>query len=196
MPNMQSLSDKVIFENFKDNFERALQELYRRYYSKLLAVALNRLENQEDAEECVQDVMFNLFKQRYTLVLQTESLSYYLVKAVMNRSLRMMAQHHRRRTYSTDYSPELHTDITPERQIIFREFHEQIENSINDLPSQCQLVFRMNKDYGLSAKEISMKLAISENTVNSHLKKAKKLIRKNLDITLPILLHLLYFMCH
>lgn len=189
MPDLQDLNDNELIELLKDDYERALAALYRRYYTRLFAVAINRLDHQEEAEECVQDVFLGLYKQRASFTLRAENLSYYLMKAVMNGTFRIMARKHRQRMQLAGYHPDVHTDVSPEQQLMVKELKQRIEQAVNELPSQCRLVFRLNREQGLTAAQIAQELDISENTVNSHLKKARKDLRSKLDSGLPLLSH-------
>jgi RNA polymerase sigma-70 factor (ECF subfamily) len=77
--------------------------------------------------------------------------------------------------------------------LILKELQAKIDNAINELPPQCQLVFRLSRQEGLSVKEIAEKLSLSENTVKSHLKKANRDIQGNLDLITALILSYLLF---
>lgn len=71
--------------------------------------------------------------------------------------------------------PEPDTALSDHQQL---EFLEQI---IYDLPPKCRAVFLMSRVEGKSYTEISNELAISPRTVESHMRKALELIRKQFD---------------
>jgi RNA polymerase sigma-70 factor (ECF subfamily) len=74
-------NDHELVRLLKQSDQEAMREIYDRYWDKLLAVAVNRLSIEEEAEECVQDVFLSLWKRREGLVLKHE-LSTYLWVAV------------------------------------------------------------------------------------------------------------------
>lgn len=155
--------------------ERVFVEIYNRYWDKMLAVAFNRLGNQEEAEECVQDVLYKLWKLRHDFALEKIELSNYLARAIRNQSFNILDQRHRVRLKTEHYTPAADiNNLSPERELILRELQQQIDDSIKALPPQCQLVFKLSRQEGLSNKEIAQKLDLSENTVKAHLKKADK----------------------
>ena len=114
-------------------------------------------------------------------------LANYLARAIRNQSFNILDRRHRERIKSQNYSPAEDINLlSPERQFMLRELQEQIDQSINSLPPQCQLVFKLSRQDGLSNKEISEKLNLSENTIKSHLKKANKDIQGNMRILLTL----------
>ncbi len=194
MLNYKKYSDYDLLTLFNTNDERVLIEIYDRYWDKMLAVAFNRLGNLEEAEECVQDVLCKLWKLRSTFSLQNEKLSSYLARAVRNQTFNVIYQNRQKRQKLAGYSPQedVIDSISPERKLIIQELQHQIDVAIKNLPPQCQLVFVMNKSEGLTTKEIADKLNLSENTVKSHLKKAKKDLGNNTEFLTIIVFFSIY----
>jgi len=175
--------DQELVRLMQNGDERVLVEIYNRYWDKMLAVAFNRLGNQEEAEECVQDVLYKLWKLRSDFSLAKIELSNYLARAIRNQSFNILDQRYRARLKSELYTPAADiNNLSPERELILRELQQQIDNSINALPPQCQLVFKLSRQDGLSNKEIAEKLNLSENTIKSHLKKANRDIQGNIRL--------------
>lgn len=175
--------DQELVRLMQSGDERVLVEIYNRYWDKMLAVAFNRLGNQEEAEECVQDVLYKLWKLRNDFSLSKVELSNYLARAIRNQSFNILDQRYRARLKSSLYAPAADiNNLSPERELILRELQQQIDNSINALPPQCRLVFKLSRQDGFSNKEIAEKLNLSENTVKSHLKKANRDIRGNMTL--------------
>ncbi|MDR2271884.1 MAG: RNA polymerase sigma-70 factor [Sphingobacterium sp.] len=194
MLNYKKYSDYDLLTLFNTNDERVLIEIYDRYWDKMLAVAFNRLGNLEEAEECVQDVLCKLWKLRSTFSLQNEKLSSYLARAVRNQTFNVIYQNRQKRQKLAGYSQQEDVIdlISPERKLIIQELQQQIDVAIKNLPPQCQLVFVMNKNEGLTTKEIADKLNLSENTVKSHLKKAKKDLGNNTEFLTIIVFFSIY----
>ena len=178
----------------QDGSESALMEIYARYWEKMLAVAFNRLGHLEEAEECVQDVFFKLWKLRANLTPEEIQLEHYLARGIGNQAFNILDRRYRQRLKEKGYeTPRSSGPLSPERAMIVRELEEQIDRAIHSLPPQCQLVFRLSRQEGFSNKEIAEKLQLSENTVRSHLKKANRDIRNNTDLlTMLVFAHLLF----
>ncbi|MCD0490575.1 RNA polymerase sigma-70 factor [Pedobacter sp. MC2016-14] len=175
MEQYKAYGDQALVQLMQSGDERVLTEIYERYWDKMLVVAFNRLGNQEEAEECVQDVLCKLWKLRQDFSLSKVELSNYLARAIRNQAFNVLDRRHRERIrYETFVPVEDINTLSPERQFIIRELQQQIDQSINALPKQCQIVFKLSRQEGLSNKEIAETLNLSENTVKSHLKKANK----------------------
>lgn len=186
--------DQELVESMRSGDERVLIEIYNRYWDKMLAVAYNRLGNQEEAEECVQDVLYKLWKLRDDFGLSETNLINYLSRAVRNQSFNILDSRHRERLKSENYQPAADVNhLSPERTLIVRELQQQLDNSIKALPPQCQLVFKLSRQDGLSNKEIAKNLNLSENTVKSHLKKADKEIKGNMEFLTSLLFIYTFF---
>lgn len=191
MPALSKYTDQQLLSLAKKGHERAISEIFERYWHKLLAVALNRLGNLEDAEECVQDVFINLWKIRETLELKY-SLYTYLSAAVRYRVLDKMNQQYRKIHFSDTAFSEL-LELSSENDaadahLLHMELMDKIESAVKLLPEKCQIVYRMSRESGFSHRKIAEELQISEKTVEAHLGKAMKDIRNNLTMTAPAIM--------
>jgi len=194
MAQYRLYGDQELVESIRNGDERVLIEIYNRYWDKMLAVAYNRLGNQEEAEECVQDVLYKLWKLRDDFSLSEINLVNYLSRAIRNQSFNVLDRRHRERLRSENYDPVIDVNhLSPERTLIARELQQQLDESIKALPPQCQLVFKLSRQEGLSNKEIAKVLDVSENTVKSHLKKADKEIKGNIELLTAVIFIYTFF---
>ncbi len=195
MAALSSLPDRELVLLLKEGSEPALTALYLRYWDKLLAVATNRLDDPEEAEECVQDVFFRLWQRREDLQL-SHSLATYLAVAVKYRVINAMDKQYRLRNRIERSYPELpeYQVFSAEHYLLEKELQEQLSASINKLPEKCRIVFKLSREHGLTHKQIATELDISEKTVEAHISKAMKDIRSNLAVTVPAFVA--YFINH
>ncbi|WP_285010784.1 RNA polymerase sigma factor [Pedobacter faecalis] len=194
MQHYKSYNDQELVQLMQTGDERVLMEIYNRYWDKMLAVAFNRLGSLEEAEECVQDVLYKLWKLRKDFSLVKIELGNYLARSIRNQAFNIIDRRYRERTKSESYVPENDINIlSPEREMIVRELQQQIDDSIKALPPQCQLVFRLSRQQGFSNREIAEQLDISENTVKSHLKKADRDIQGNIEFLIAAAIICAYF---
>ena len=63
-------------------------------------------------------------------------------------------------------------DPGPERRVSARQQLERLSTLITALPAKCRTVFELRKIRGLSQREVSAQMGISERTVEKHLAKA------------------------
>jgi RNA polymerase sigma-70 factor (family 1) len=186
MAALSSLPDDELVLLLKEGSESALTALYLRYWDKLLIVATNRLDDPEEAEECIQDVFFRLWQRREDLQL-SHSLATYLAVAVKYRVINAMDKQYRLRNRMERSHADLieYQVFSAEDYLLEKELKEQLTASINKLPEKCRIVFKLSREQGLTHKQIAAELDISEKTVEAHISKAMKDIRGNLAVTVP-----------
>lgn len=188
MPIHSGLSDHQLVFLLKEGNQPAMTAIFERYWERLFAVALNRLDSQEEAEECVQDVFINLWRLRETLDLKY-SLYTYLSAAVRYRVLELLDARYRQSKHAPDvlsYLLENNSTVhSPESSLLEKELLSRVEAIVERLPEKCRIVYRLSREEGKSHKEISAELNISQKTVEAHLTKAIKDIKGNLHAYLP-----------
>lgn len=178
----QQYTDKELVARLRLGDEAALSEIYNRYWDKLFAVSVNRMGDQQEAEECVQDVLYKLWLIKETLHIANDDLSAYLAVAVRNQVFNRRLRRHRERLRAAGYEVADAGHPSPELELIARELQERIDKAIQALPTQCRIVFEMSRNEGKTTAQIASELSISKDTVKYHLKKANRDIRGNLDI--------------
>ena len=187
MNNYKALSDSELIHLLRHDDEQALSALYLRYWDKLLSVACHRLDDPEGAEEVVQDIFFALWQRRGSLDIKY-SLATYLAVAVKYRIINLMDKQYRLRNKEKLLPPVVEYELSAEEYIFEKELWERIEASIKQLPSKCQIVFRMSREKGMSNKQIASELDIAEKTVEAHMSKALRDIRGNLTSVVPVII--------
>ena len=195
MSTYQNISDQELLCLLRADSETAFNELYERYWSGIFLVARNRLSNDDDAEEIVQDIFCNLWRKRSSFVLEKSFKAYFSVAVkyeVINRSVRKRRENSFIERFSKENTEE---DLSMLETLSFNELEERLYKSITLLPERCQLVFKLRFEKEYSQREIANELHISEKTVEAHLSKARKHIRASLGSIFPFyimgVLHLL-----
>lgn len=189
----QQYTDSELVARLRMGDEAALSEIYERYWDKLFVVSANRMGDQQEAEECVQDVLHKLWLLREELVVENGDLAAYLAVAVRNQVFNRRLKRHRERLRAAEYVTADKKHPSPEAELMARELQERIDRTIHSLPSQCRIVFELSRREGKTMKQIAEELQISENTVKYHLKKANRTLRENLGIITALALVLGFF---
>lgn len=182
----EDLTDAELINLLKADDERALYNLYNRYWDRLLQVAVQRLENLEESQELVQDIFIRLWDRRKEIELKY-SLATYLSVAVKYQVInRMDKQHRKRQRENATLLAVAYTSASPEEILVEKELWARLEATIEQLPEKCRIVYRMSRDEGKTHKQIAEALDISESTVEKHIIKALKNIRSDLSASGPI----------
>lgn len=170
--------------------DRAFKEIYDRYNKLLYLFAYNKLRNKEEAKDVVQDVFAWLLNNRTRFAINS-SVSSFLYKSVLNKIFDIFRHQSVIRKYIVQGDHYIDIDST-ETDYLIREkdIAQMIRQEIDAMPQKMKEVYLLRFEQYLSAKEIAEQLNISENTVNTHLKRAAKKLRDNLGM----LIYVVYIM--
>lgn len=174
------LADEELLLMIAGDDEQAFVTLYQRYWKKMLIKAYSLLNSHELAEEVVQDAFINIWKRRHTLVLKN-SFATYISAVVKYEVMSKIAQRPNQPLYLDDLSMAPAQDISTQQWLDFDDLYTKMQHTIYNLPDKCQLVFRLSREEGLTARQISETLQISPKTVEAHISKALKVLRVSLS---------------
>lgn len=182
-----SLSDSSDYDLIcllKHGDEEAFIQLYRRYYPRLTSNLLRLLKDPNLVEEVLQDIFLTIWEKRAHLD-PDQSISAYLYTLAANRSknlFRRMGYDHRMRVEVWKNMQAEERRATqpnmPDYPLEQKEIGLMLDNLLQFLTPQQFKVYKLCKLEGYSYQEAAKKLAISETTVNTHIRDANKLLRK------------------
>ncbi|MDN5213937.1 RNA polymerase sigma-70 factor [Fulvivirgaceae bacterium BMA12] len=173
--NGDLLFKRVVNENSFDDFEL----IYKHYYDYLCHYAWKLVDEKELAEEVVSEVFYKLWRNINKIEIKT-SFKSYLFTAVRNQSFDHLKKSRKAR-YLEDMEmigPKFADRHSPLDELIFDELYYNLERTIEKLPQQCRLIFKMSRDQGLRYREIACALDISIKTVETQMGRALKKLRK------------------
>jgi RNA polymerase sigma-70 factor (ECF subfamily) len=159
------------------NDEPAFEQFYREYFIRLYRFCFSIIHQKEAAEEIVNDVFLNLWKQRNRSS-EIENLDLYLYVSVKNLSLNCLRNNHFAHTIDIELTcnDHIHFAPDPETLLVSSENIKKINAAINQLPPRCKLIFKLIKEDGLKYKDVATLLNLSVKTVEAQLVIAVKKI--------------------
>ncbi|MBL0340185.1 MAG: RNA polymerase sigma-70 factor [Bacteroidetes bacterium] len=172
------LNEEVqLFNSLKEGDVIAFEKIFKRYYSPLCNYIIGILNDFDEAEEVVQQTMINIWEKKNNLEITT-SLKSYLYRSVHNAALNKVRQTKVRKMYAIEkvYEGEGFSEQASHK-VIKTELELQIASSIEKLPQQCRMVFKLSRFEEMKYAEIAAHLDISIKTVENHMGKALKLLR-------------------
>ncbi len=158
----------------------AFDILYKKYSRRLLKFSFSILKSREESENILQDVFLNLWENRHK-VENDSSVKYYIFTIAYNSSISLIREK-ARETKFIDFL-KLRQNLAQEPvnvELEFNELKNRIDQIIDHLPQRQKEVYRLHRDEGLKYHEIAEKLKISVNTIENHMSRALKTIRKEL----------------
>ena len=157
--------------------EAAFTDIYRRYWDRLYVVASHTLGSHQEAEEAVHDVFLKIWKMRERVVIR-QTLQQYLAVAIKHEVIdRLRKQLRRRQLFEKFEQGSVITEDPTGAFLQEKELAAELETTIRALPEKCQIVFRLSRGQGFSTREIARELGLSENTIESHMKRALQTLR-------------------
>jgi len=161
----------VLWQNIcRKNDNASYEILFHLLNSQLIKFSEQYLHVRQVAEEIVVDVFLKCWMKRAALC-EIENPKSYLYTAVKNQSLNYQKK------YSSIVMVELDQDnnyelvdvSNPHVQMEKKELIARLNKTIDGLPPQCRMVFKLIKEDGLKYKEVAELLGISPRTVQNHL---------------------------
>jgi len=150
--------------------------LYKVYYSELCSYIYNLNKNKQQAEDIVQNVMLNIWKNRHSLKIET-SLKSYLYKASYFEFITLYNSKKRELNYIKTIKNDALNFFAEEDGDILKTKVKKINAAIDKLPPKCKEIFILNKFKGLRYHEIADTLNVSIKTVETHMSKGLSRIK-------------------
>lgn len=144
--------------------------LVRRYIDTVFRVALNCVRNPADAEDVTQSVFEKLLRE--TKSFESEAhIKYWLIRVAVNESRKLLRSPWRTCGSYEDYLGAVAFD-DPTHTDLFR--------AVMALPKKYRIAIYLHYYEGYSTREVADILRIPKNTVCSHLKRGRELLKREL----------------
>ncbi len=173
------ISDEELLKQFCEGNTLAFENLYSRYYAKLLYFITQMLGNTENAKDILQEVFIKIvenkckfdFNRKFSVWIYSIASNMCKNKFKHNAVVKKAANEI---LYTTSKIEEVNTTIN-EKKIAIR-------NAIKKLDIKHKQVFILRHSYSFSFKEIANILEISEGTVKSRMFNCIKKISEQKEI--------------
>jgi RNA polymerase sigma-70 factor (ECF subfamily) len=175
---MENLSIVNLLKRVKAGDKSAFDQLFRMYYIKLRNYSFRITIDINAAEDIVQTLFYNLWLKP-ELIENIHSIDAYLRTSTYNRSISYLKDKHK---FSPLDNQSIDLEILQYHRDIFieKELSLAISHTIEKLPEQCRLVFKLSRNFGMKNMEIANYLGISLKGVEKHITKALHFLRGEL----------------
>ena len=193
------MSDTTKQMDYTSIDDRNFEEIYLKYFPRLLRFAQEYVLNKEDAENIIQDVFMTLWERRGDLKIHISLISYLFI-LIKNRCI----DHLRRKRHAETGKKQMQEDFTYEQQmklyslealdhtlISDSDLEQIITCAIDSLPPKCREIFILHKIEGKKYREIAEKMDISVSTVENQMGIALRKLREQLKDYMPVFLFLM-----
>ena len=159
--------DKILFDLLKQGDEAAFGEIYKLYWVELYNAAYKRLPEKEKCQDVIQNVFTDLWNRKTELDLEKPLA--YLHTAVRFQVLKHISRTPKNNYFATSFENQLISPLDADGALLDREAKLLIELFIKALPEKRRKIFLMHYFEGLSTARISVKLNVSQKTVQNQL---------------------------
>ncbi len=157
------------------------EKMYQEYAKKLFRVCLVFVKDEEVASEMVQSIFCSIWERRNTLKIES-SLENYLYRCAKHQYYNFYRNIKTEERHQEEYAKSQQKgENTTENTILFTQTSEHIDQLVARMPDKRREVYKLSRQKGLTNKEISQHLLISEKTVKNHLTKSLAYLKVNLE---------------
>lgn len=171
--------NKAINNFFAKRSIDSFKAIYHHYYKSLCFFANEYLKDDVLIEDVVQDVFAQVWEQPPKLS-EPDKLQGYLYAMVRNKCLNLIRSEQHLNKYREHELHDDHLEVDESLRIIKAEVLREIMASIEKLPERAQEVFKLSYLTQLREQEIAERLNISVNSVKTHKKRAKSILKDEL----------------
>ena len=172
--------DENLFDEIKKDNKLAFDSLFKKYYHQLCYFIESYTKDNYIAEELVADVFTTIWLKRKKINIHV-SIKSYLYTSAKNEAL-MYLRKKRIKTEDLETAKlSIIQEINPEQIMINKEDNIWVNNLLELIPNRCRQVFILHRLDGFKYKAIAEIMSISTKTVENHMGKALKILRKNFN---------------
>ncbi|HTI08133.1 MAG TPA: RNA polymerase sigma-70 factor [Puia sp.] len=170
-------------KELKNGDEIYFKQVFDRFHQKLYFFILYKAKSEYIAEEVVQMAFTKLWQCRHSLR-EEYTISTQLFRIATTILIDFLRKYNNKDAITARLDGldiEKGVDSTNEK-MRGAELQKRISEAVNDLPPVRKQVFEMSREQGMTYREIAETLSVSSKTVETHIYKALKQIKKHIVI--------------
>jgi len=170
-----------LVKEIKAGSQQAFGEVYDLYSKPLYRNIFRLVKDEFVAEELLQDLFLKIWQHREKIDPEKsfKSFLYKVAENLVYTHFRKIAKDKRMIDHLTNLSTEY--DSNAEELIIKKEGHHLLKLAIESLSPQRKHIYTLCKLEGKSYDEVSTELGISTSTIQDHIVKGNKAVKKFLE---------------
>ena len=174
--------DILLVDRFKEDEEKAFDELVNKYKKKIYYLAYSLTNNHADALDLSQEAFIKVYRSIHKFIGRS-SFYTWLYRITVNICLNHLKKEAKKKEVSFDERIEV-TPVewwsNPRKALENKELQEDLTRAIDSLPPRQKAVFTLRHMEGLSHKEIASILGCSIGNVKANLFQALQKLRQRL----------------
>ena len=170
-------NESDLFTRAKDGDQTAFTAIFDHYSPRIFAFVLKMSKSQTVAEDITQEIFLKLWNSREKFP-EIKSYNAYIYSMAFNFAINYIKKNSWESSKLSLLKDNFndHSNIT-EETIDFNESKLLLLQAIQQLPPQKKIIYKLNREEGLTLEQIAEKMQLSRNTVRNHLAEALSFIR-------------------
>ena len=173
------MEDKLLVLRCKRGSTEALGQIYEKYKTDMLVLAMALLNDKSAAEDVMHDVFLSFVMNIEKFGL-TGSLKSYLLTCVANRARNFNKAKHQQ-SVEPDQAEPVSSDSDEPRAIMCNEQLQQLSSAMAQLPYDQREVIMLHFQAGMTFGSIGKSLGVSANTAKSRYRYGLEKLRSIFD---------------
>ena len=183
------MDEKRLVKQAKQGNKAALSKLVNTYSERIYNLALRILRNREDAEDVLQETFITVIEKLYSFDGRSSFFT-WVYRIATNASLMRLRKNKlvfQQLSDNSDFQESVESRVfidwseDPSITIYDQEVKKKLDEAINKLSDIYRSVFILRDIEGLSIKETSAILNITEENVKIRLRRARQFLRDHLS---------------
>ncbi|PUV21779.1 sigma-70 family RNA polymerase sigma factor [Sphingobacterium sp. DR205] len=177
-PKYDHMEEKEMLSDLRLGSQTAFRQIYSLYSGRIYLNIRKMVKSEQDAAELLQEVFIKVWDKRELIDIEQSFRSYLfqIAKYTVYNFIRKNNLEKQIQAYLSLHNTQLYTHV--EEQLNEKQDEQWLSQTIEQLPPQRRLIYRLCKIEGKSYAEVSTLLRISTSTINDHIVKATKYIKE------------------
>ena len=177
MTKKEDIRDLLI--RLKASDQAAFSDIFMRYHQQVYLFCCKSV-SKEDAEEIVQNVYMTVWENRHKIDPQY-SFSSYLFSIAKHQVYNTIRSKIIQKAFAEKYLQQVESvEIIQEYDDSVDLMQAKMKKIIDNFPERQREIFKMSRTYQMTYREIAEKLGISENTVDTTIRRSLAVLRNAL----------------
>jgi len=173
-------SDDELMQEIKADNMFAFDVLYKRYCKRVYKFGYSILKSREESENLTQDVFLSLWENRLKIE-KNSSIKSYVFTITYNSAISIIRKKARESQFMEYLKSLQEINVEPVNiELEYTELTNKLDEILQALPQRQKEIYLLHRVKGLKYSEIAESLNISVNTIENHMSRALKTIRKKL----------------
>lgn len=178
---MKQYSDAQLLLELQGGDDRAFREIYERYADKLIAFALKKTQNEDEAMDMVQELFLSIWKNRHTIQVNG-ALEAYLMVSINYMSYKWYKKQSTKPRPLEDVAEIQETyEHSTDQKLSLAELRLLINQEIADMPEKMRQVYLCSREQDMTGPQIAEFLGLSHQTVRNQISNALSRLKKSVQ---------------